>query len=162
MNKEIRNYIKENGRAAARKKFGNKIDVAPIMWDGVQVGQVSREWHSIYCTWVFKGVVTYDGTVHSFISTDSQKECLDWGLKKMKALSRPEFGTALKELIDLSGFTQTQVAEEIGCSREVLVKWMKGHSHPSVHFLYRICRLLAVSDWEALHHEFTVLIDLEK
>lgn len=160
MNK--REYIKKNGMAKARKKYGNQVDSISINWEGQEVGSVCREWHPVYCTWTWKAWVSYEGIIHSFTSTEGSAEGVTWAEKKMKALTNPEFGKSLKELIDLSGFTQSQVAEEVGCSVSVLVKWFKGHSYPGVHSLVRLCKLLAVLDWERLHTELSQLIELER
>lgn len=162
MARHIRQHLKEHGAAATRKKYGKNYDSPDILFQGKKVGSVSREWHSVYCTWTWKGVVTYEGNVFSHMSVTSAQECVKWGERKMKCLTDPEFGQALKEMIDLSGFTQVQVAEEVGCSREVLHKWMKGHSHPGVHFLVRLCKLLAVLEWEKLYLELSDIIELEK
>ena len=164
MGRRIRNHLKEHGAAATRKRFGKNYDCPDIMFQGKKVGSVSREWHRVYCTWTWKGVVTYEGNVYSHLSVTSAQECVQWGERKMKCLLNPEFGTALKELIDLSGFTQVQVAEEIGkgCSRDVIQKWIKGHSHPGVHILVRLCKLLAVLEWEPLYTELSEIIELER
>lgn len=158
----IRKNLKEKGASATRKKFGTNYDSLAIMFQGMKVGSVIREWHPIYCSWTWKGVVTWEGNVYSYYSFLSSRECQEWGERKVKCLLKPEFGQALKELIDLSGFTQVQVAEEIGCSREVLQKWMKGQSHPGVSFLVRLCRLLAVLEWERLYTELSQIIELER
>lgn len=162
MTKNIRNYIKQHGRTAARKKFGQAIDLEPITWEGKEVGTVTREWHSIYCTWTFKAVITWEGVVYSHTSISSLQECKDWAEKKIRCLVRPEFGKALKELIDLSGFTVEDVATEIKCSKGAIYKWIKGQSYPDIPFLLRICKLLAVMDWGDLYHEMSELIELER
>lgn len=162
MGRTIRNYTREHGRAKARKKFGNGIDTIPVYWEGQVVGSVSREWHGVYCTWTWKAVLTWEGLVHSYTSTVCSDRCVTWAEKKMKCLTKPEFGKNLKDLIESSGFSIVEVAEDIGCSKEVIYKWMAGHSHPGVSPLVRICKLLAVLEWEPLYTELSEIIELER
>jgi hypothetical protein len=162
MNREIRNYIRQHGRTAARQRYGNIIDQEPINYDGRQVGTIIRHWHPVYCTWTWKATLTHDGTVYTMESLDSRNEVREWAENKITALLTPSFGPHLKSVIEDSGFTHVQVSEALGCSREVLFKWYNGQSYPGVHYLYRLGRLLDPGDSFGMYAKFSQMIDLEK
>lgn len=46
---------------------------------------------------------------------------------------------------DEAGWSQVQLAREVGCCRNMIIKMEKGQNQPSAHMLLRLCRALGVS-----------------
>lgn len=51
----------------------------------------------------------------------------------------------LKRLRQQYNFTQEQLAEELGVSRQVIAKWEKGESTPDIHFCIKLAELYDVT-----------------
>ena len=162
MTKTIRQYIKEHGRAAARKHFGNSIDDMPIMIDSQQYGVLKRYIHPAHQRWVWEAVVTVNDMTYTFIDFESQIVCLDWAYRKVNALQNPQFALMLKQAISSSPMTIEMVAEASNCSRFSIHKWMRGESYPPVHILQRITMALYPNGWSSMFDAWSLQIEMEQ
>jgi hypothetical protein len=150
MTKQIREYIKEHGRTAARMKFGNSIDDMPIMIDGCKVGVLKRFNHEQYGCWVWQATVQFNQNEYTFIDFQDQQACLDWARRKLDALVNPQFGKMLK------------IATQANCSRYGIHKWMRSESWPPVHTLQRITKAISPMCWSPLFDAWSMQVELEQ
>ena len=162
MTKQIREYIKEHGRTAARMKFGNSIDDMPIMIDGSKVGVLKRFNHEQYGCWVWQATVQFNQNEYTFIDFDDQQACLDWAKRKHDALVNPQFGKMLKQAIAASPLSVEQIATQANCSRFGIHKWMRSESWPPVHTLQRITKALSPMCWSPLFDAWSMQVELEQ
>jgi DNA-binding phage protein len=162
MTKQIREYIKEHGRTAARMKFGTAIDDKPIYLDGRRIGILHRYKHEQYGCWVWSATIKVNDQEYSFIDFDSQTKCLDWAYKKIDALKRPQFGIMLREAIASSPMTVDAIAKVANCSRYVIFKWMRSESWPPVHTLKRIAAAISPMGYAPMFDVWCDQIELEQ
>lgn len=159
--KERRDYTRKHGKVAARKQYGNIMEQEDILTlDGDRIGSVYRYWHPTYTTWVHKAVLVTD-KVYDYISFTGEKEAVDWARAKYAALKDPQFAKLLYTMI-VEKTTVDQLAQDIGASRDVVYKWLRGDSVPAVHFLVSICKVLRPDEWANLHRNFCEMITLER
>lgn len=160
--KNIRQYIKEHGRVAARIKFGDSIDDMPIKIAGVQVGMLSRYHHDQYGCWVWQATVEYNHQEYIFIDFESQQNCLDWAKRKVEALMNPMFGMMLRQEIASSPLTVEQIATAANCSRYVIFKWMRSESWPPIHTAKRIAAAISPMGYAPMFDVWCQQIELEQ
>jgi transcriptional regulator with XRE-family HTH domain len=64
---------------------------------------------------------------------------------------RAAFGARLRAVIDALEQSQANVARSIGVTKENLGNWLRGDSYPSMHPVYKFCRIYGVTaDWLVL------------
>ena len=162
MTQEIRDYIKRNGRAAARKRFGDIIDNIDIMFDGRVVGVVKKYWHPQYTCYVWEAVLTHDGQVYTHLDFHSSQVCVDWAHKKILAVQNPQFRHMLRAAIQCRPVSILDLANNIGCSRYTIHKWIRGESYTDVKMLKRLCHALDAVNGDELYDKFSNQIELEQ
>ena len=160
--KNIREYIKEHGRVAARLKFGNRIDDMPIMIDGRKMGMLSRYLHEQYGCWVWQAAIEFNHQEYIFIDFGSQQNCLDWARRKVDALMNPQFGVMLRQEVASSPLTVEQIATIANCSRYVIFKWMRSESWPPIHTAKRIARAISPMGYAPMFDVWCQQIELEQ
>ena len=160
--KQYRNAVRQGGKAAARKKYGDKIESTPItIHDGQEIGWIVKFWSPIYCSWAWKATVVVDSKLYHKTKL-THEEAYIWAKCKWSVITsgRKYFAESLKVWLEITSIQD--LAENIGCSRDAIYKWMNGDAYPSVEFLIRICQELSPSDWEKSYKSFSRMIDLEK
>lgn len=164
MKNEIREFIKENGRVAARKKYGDAIDNIHIDFDGNPnaKGLVFRYWHPEFTCYVWKAQLTLNGNVHEFIDFVSSGPCVEWVKNKYNALQLGSFGSWLRYAQLESTLSVDSLAEQIQCSRYVIFKWMRTESYPPAHMLVKLARALKPFEVDATILKWTKQIELER
>jgi len=160
---EYRNSIRQNGKTKTRQNLKSKQVTSPILVNGQEIGWVVKFWSPIYCSWAWKATVLVDSKLYHKTKLDSE-EAITWAKCKWSVLSsgRKYFAESLKEWLTLQDKSIVDLAEEVGCSRDVVYKWMNGDSYPSVEFLVRICQVFNPKEWEKSYTAFSRMIDLEK
>ena len=162
MTQTIREYIKENGRKAARLKFGDRIDDMQLQVDGRKVGLLKRYKHEQYGTWTWEASIVHNGNEYTFIDFDSQTNCIDWAHRKIEALNNPKFGTQLRESIASSPMTVDAISKVANCSRFAIHKWMRSESYPPIHTTNRIAKAISPMGWPMLFDSWCEQIELEQ
>lgn len=66
--------------------------------------------------------------------------------KALTLEERIEFGTRLKSLIEISGFSQSKLAEELGTTRQTVYHYTTGEIYPSPARIQKIARILNISE----------------
>lgn len=162
MTQQIREYIKEHGRTAARMKFGNSIDDMPIMIDGRKVGALQRFNHEQYGCWVWLATIEFNHNEYTFIDFENQQACLDWAKRKLEALKNPQFGSMLRQAIASSPLSVEQIAKQANCSRFGIHKWMRSESWPPIHTAKRIAAAISPMGSAPMFDVWCQQIELEQ
>ena len=162
MTQEIRDYIKRNGRAAARQRFGDIIDNIDIMFDGRVVGVVKKYWHPQYTCYVWEAVLTHEGQVYTHLDFHSSQVCVDWAHEKILAIQDPQFRHMFRAAIQSSPYSIQGLADSVGCSRFTIHKWCRGESYPEIHILKRICTQLDALNGDSLYNKWSNQIEMER
>lgn len=62
------------------------------------------------------------------------------------------FNVWLLESVKSSGYTRPYIADQIGCSKAALDKWLSGDNTPKVPHLLRLCHLLFDPEQAAMYY----------
>lgn len=72
------------------------------------------------------------------------------------------FANHLHASVDASSYTRQRLADEIGCSKAALDKWLSGQQYPAVHYLWRICVAIHPNQTIMAYVGYTIKISLER
>lgn len=169
MNKNRRNYIKENGRTALRKMSNKKSP--PRFFDkngkncsqAESIGSVYKCWSPIYCEWGNEVTISCGGLVLKYAPYGmDEADLITYALAKYQAIKNPRFPSMLQLLLITSEFSHEDIAEIIGVTKGAISKWVAGEAYPSINSLLRICKLLHAENWEKHYTELSKVIELER
>lgn len=162
-NRETRDYVRKYGKAAARQRLGNgELEKISVQIDGLHIGSVHRFWHPMYSCWVHRGITVIDFRVYDYISFNGEPEAMKWVQDKYNAMKDPIFTRMLSDDISASGYSIDAIAIECGCSRDVIYKWIRGESVPSVVHLHALAKALHPQFPHILFQKYSNQIILER
>lgn len=118
------------------------ISITPYINNGLSIGDIVEMGDGAQTT--YNAIYHHNGKRFSnyFESVEKAKRYLE---EKYIACLRP-FSDELIIAIKMSGVSVAEMAEDIGCSRAVIHKWMAGNSYPAVHHLWRLCMCLGIEE----------------
>jgi len=170
MNRNRRNYIKENGRTKLRKMSNKRTAPQrillddPAMENGVrEIGELCKVWSPVYCSWVWEATVKINGLVlKREVFEWGSGEALRWARAKYCAIKDPQFSRSLRASIMASDFSLGDIAGFCEVTENAVSKWIAGDTIPSVASLVRFCEMVFPDDWEAKYKIFSKMIEMER
>jgi hypothetical protein len=170
MNRNRRNYIKENGRRALRKMSNKRTTPQPIKLEDnaslvrvQKIGSLCKLWSPVYCTWVWEATIEINGLVLRFESCEETSEkAIRWAREKYCAIKNPRFARLLQGHISRSDYSLGDIAEHIGITANGISKWIAGDTHPTVPMLLRLCKMLFKDTWEKEYLTLSKIVEMER
>lgn len=155
LSKSSRDYVKEYGRTALRKKEGQTIDLG-------ECGFIYVFWHPLDFDFVWRGQVTYRGSIYSS-DCSCMTEAVQWVQAKYKYLtSTVTLGMWLESMMDAHNVTSTDLASSMGISRMTLHQWIKDKRKPTVDNWIQLAQIWATHSDEPVESMMGQMSKLQK
>jgi hypothetical protein len=123
--KSMRDYTKEFGRAALRKRTTQTIDMG-------DAGFISVFYHPLDCDFIWRGQVSHRGRIYSS-DCMCRRQAETWVENKYEYLTNTiTLGIWLEAMMDKHNIKSSALASSINISRMTLHQWCKDARQPTV------------------------------